>query len=116
MMTELKFTHVGMGNVVCASKIVAMIRPATQCGKRYLKTAKTNGTYIDACLGRPMKTLILMETGEVIGSAIKPRTLMKRCNGVEEGNVSETTDETQDEDMAADTWGEDEEETTDEAD
>lgn len=103
MMTQLKFVHIGMGNIVCANKITAMIRPNTQCGKRYLKSAKMNGTYIDACLARPMKTLILMETGEIVGSAITPKTLMKRCNGVEEGNISE-------EDMAAEKALDEEEE------
>lgn len=85
--TELKFVHVGMGNIANASRIVTMIRPNTQCGKRILKAAKSCGGYIDACLGRPMKTLILMDDGGVIGSAITPKTLMKRCNGVEEGNI-----------------------------
>lgn len=92
MMTALKFTHIGMGNIVCANKIIAMIRPHSKCGKRYLKNAKETGTYIDACLSRPMKTLILMDDGRVIGSAITPKTLMKRCNEVEEGNVFDDGD------------------------
>ena len=85
--TELKFVHVGMGNIANACRIVAMIRPGSKCGARILKSAKQSGGYIDACLGRPMKTLILMDDGGVIGSAITPKTLMKRCNGVEEGNI-----------------------------
>lgn len=87
--TELKFVHVGMGNVINATRIVAMIRPNTQCAKRVLKSAKSNGMYIDACLSRSMKTLILMDDSSVVGSAITPKTLMKRCNGVEEGNITE---------------------------
>lgn len=102
MMTELKFAHIGMGNIVCASKIIAMIRPNTQCGKRYLKNAKTDGTFIDACLSRPLKTLILMEDGRVIGSAITAKTLMKRCNGVEEGNVSDDDHADEDEESEED--------------
>ena len=92
MKTELKFVHVGMGNVVCANRILAMIRPHTECGKRILKSAKQTGGYIDACLARPMKTLILLDDGGVVGSAITAKTLMKRFNGVEESNV-ETEDE-----------------------
>lgn len=92
MKTELKFVHVGMGNVVCANRILAMIRPHTECGKRILKSAKQTGSYIDACLARPMKTLILLDDGGVVGSAITAKTLMKRFNGVEESNV-ETEDE-----------------------
>lgn len=87
--TELKFVHVGMGNIANASRIVAMIRPGSKCGARILKSAKQSGGYIDACLGRPMKTLILMDDGGVIGSAITPKTLMKRCNGEIESNVSD---------------------------
>lgn len=93
MTTELKFVHVGMGNVVCANRVMAMIRPHTECGKRILKTAKNSGSYIDACLARPMKTLILLDDGGVLGSAITAKTLMKRFNGHEESNIDIEEDE-----------------------
>lgn len=98
--TELKFVHVGMGNIANASRIIAMIRPNTQCGKRILKSSKQSGCFIDASLGRTMKTIILMDDGGVIGSAITPKTLMKRCNGVEEGNIrDEDLDDEDEEEM-----------------
>lgn len=93
MTTELKFIHAGMGNMVCASRIVAMIKPTTTCGKRYLKTAKEKNTYIDCCLGRPLKTLLLLEDGRVMGSAITAKTLARRCNAKEEGNAIEEDEE-----------------------
>jgi len=94
MTTELKFIHAGMGNMVCANRVIAMINPKTSCGKRYLKDSKTKGTYIDVCLGRPMKTLLLLEDGSVMGSAITAKTLARRCNKEESGNALDDEEET----------------------
>lgn len=89
MKTDLKFVHVGMGNIVCANRVLCIIRPGTECAKRMLKSAKQSGAYIDACLARPMKSLLLLDDGGVIGSAITTKTLMKRFNGTEDYNMEE---------------------------
>lgn len=83
------FVHVGYGNLVNAEKVTAIIRPNTQCGKRYLKNAKTKKIYIDAALGRALRALLLLDDGGVMGSAISLRTLLKRFNGDEKNVVSE---------------------------
>lgn len=93
MTTELRFVHAGMGNFVCANRIVAMINPGTACGKRFLKEAKKTGGYIDACLTRPMKTLILLDDGGIMGSAITAKTLARRINKEETGNATEEEEE-----------------------
>lgn len=93
MTTELKFIHAGMGNMVCANRVIAMINPQTACGKRYLKDSKKSGRYIDVCLGRPMKTLLLIEDGSVMGSAITAKTLARRCNREESGNALDDEEE-----------------------
>ena len=53
MITELRFFHAGMGNYVCANRVIAMIRPGTACGKRILKEAKRTGSFLDCCRDRP---------------------------------------------------------------
>lgn len=88
-MDQLRFTHIGMGNVVCANRVIAIISPRSACGKRYTKTAKTSGRYIDATVGRTMKSLIIMDDGSVAGSAITSKTLMRRLSGE---NVPDSTD------------------------
>lgn len=77
-MTQLIFAHVGMDHVICANRVLAIIAPQTKCGQRYSKTAKENGRYIDATVGRTIKSLLLLDDGSVMVSAIKPKTLLKR--------------------------------------
>ena len=97
MTTELRFFHAGMGNYVCANRVIAMITPHTVCGKRILKTAKNTGMYIDACLSRPMKTLLLLDDGGVLGSCITAKTLARRANKEETENPFEDKEEDADE-------------------
>lgn len=85
-MSPLKFIHVGMGNIACANRIISIIKPDTACGKRYMKNAKTNGSYIDATLNRTVKSLVLLDDGSVMGSAISTMTLLKRLNNDGQGD------------------------------
>lgn len=85
----MSFVHVGYGNLVNSDRVMAIIRPNTQNGKRYLKNAKTRKTYIDAALGRALRALIILDDGCIMGSAISLRTLLKRFNGVENDVLEE---------------------------
>lgn len=85
MNTELRFAHIGFGNVVCCNRVVAMIPPQGARGRAMLKKTKDEGTFIDGCLGRTMKTLLLLDNGYLMSSHIRPRTLALRFNAVEEG-------------------------------
>lgn len=87
MTTELKFVHIGMGNMVCANRIIAMMRPDSASGRAMLTDAKKRKRYLDARFAHALKTLIVMEDGTVVGSAITAKTLAKRCNAKPESNV-----------------------------
>lgn len=93
MTTQIKFFHAGMGNFVCANRVVAMINPNTACGRRHLKAAKKDGSYIDCTASRPLKTIVLLEEGLVLGSAIRAKTLACRVNSIEESNALTGEDE-----------------------
>lgn len=88
MTTELKFVHIGMGNMVCANRIVAIIRPDSACGRKTIADAKKKNRYLDARFSHTLKSLIVLEDGTVISSAITAKTLAKRCNARPESNVS----------------------------
>lgn len=88
MTTELKFIHIGMGNMVCANRVIAMIRPDSQAGRRYLEEAKKKKKYIDARFGHALKTLLVLEDGSLMGSAITAKTLVKRANAKPESNIA----------------------------
>lgn len=91
-MTQLKFAHVGMGHLACANRVLAVIKPHTTCGKRYLKNAKETGHYIDATMGKTLKALLLLDDGSVMGSMITSKTLLKRLSG--DDLAEETEDDT----------------------
>lgn len=98
MKTDLRFVHIGMGNIVQANAVLAMIHPRTQNGKRWMKNAKDKKIYIDCCLGRKAKALLILEDGRIIGSAIKPKTLAKRFNGENAPDELDKYDDIEDDD------------------
>ena len=78
--TPLKFVNVGNNTIVCATRILTIMPTATAPGQRILRRAKKEEKYIDACLGRACKGLVITDMDTVIGSIITPQTLLKRLN------------------------------------
>lgn len=81
MNKALWFVPVGFGNVVCANRVLCVMNPGTAPAKRRLKQAKEVGRYIDMTLGRPLKSLLLLDTGDVLGSALTSATIQSRLQG-----------------------------------
>lgn len=77
-MAELRFGHVGMGNMVQVARVVAIINPHTATARRYVELARKRGTYIDCSTGRVIKAFLLLDEGSVMASCVKPATLVKR--------------------------------------
>lgn len=90
-MTQLRFAHVGMDHVVCANRVLAIVTPQTKSSQRYTKTAKESGRYIDATVGRTIKSLLLFDDGSVLASAIKPKTLLKRFMGTDSADEEDVS-------------------------
>lgn len=79
-MPELKFINVGNGCFVCANRVTSMILPYNTGGRRFLKRAKDTDTFIDTTSNKPLRTLLLMDDGSVLGSSISGKALARRCN------------------------------------
>lgn len=67
------------------------------CGRRYSRNAKEAGRYIDATMGKGLKSLLLLDDGSVMGSLITTKTLLKRLNAVESSDDIEEDDEEENE-------------------
>lgn len=76
-----KLIHVGFGNVVNADKIISIVSPESAPIKRMVQRAKEDGTAIDATQGRKTKSVIAMENGQVVLSALLPETIVGRTQG-----------------------------------
>lgn len=74
-----KLIHIGFGNVVNIEKIISIVSPDAAPIKRMVQRAKENGTVIDATQGRKTKSVIVMENGQVVLSALLTDTIVKRA-------------------------------------
>lgn len=74
------FINIGFGNIVNIDKIIGIISPDAAPVKRLVQTGKDSGTAVDATCGRKTKSVIVMESGQLILSALLPETIAGRAN------------------------------------
>ena len=68
----MKLINIGFGNMVSASRLVAIVSPESAPIKRIMQDAKEQGTLIDATYGRRTRAVILTDSDHVILSALPP--------------------------------------------
>ena len=75
----MKLIGIGFGNLVSAERIIAIVSPESAPIKRMIQDARERGMLIDASFGRSTKAAIVMDSGNVILSALSPETLEAKC-------------------------------------
>lgn len=80
----MKLINIGFGNMVSASKVVAVVSSESAPIKRMVQDARERGQVIDATFGRKTKAVIIMDSGSIVLSAIMPETVAGRFNGRED--------------------------------
>lgn len=73
-----RLINIGFGNMVHTDKIVAVVNPDAAPIKRMVQNAKSGGTLIDATQGRKTKAVLVLETSQIVISALQPETIAKR--------------------------------------
>lgn len=81
--------HIGFGNIVNTSKIIAIVSPESAPIKRMVQRAKEQGTAIDATQGRRTKSVLVMENGQVVLSALLPETVAGRAQVIGQEPIEE---------------------------
>lgn len=71
--------HIGFGNMVNISKIIAVVSPDSAPVKRMVQKAKELGIAIDATQGRKTKSVLVMENSQLVLSALLPETIAQRA-------------------------------------
>lgn len=90
----MKLINIGFGNMVSASRLVAIVSPESAPIKRIIQDVRDRGQLIDATYGRRTRAVIVMDSGHVILSAIQPETVAGRMAGkIEAENAVEEEDE-----------------------
>lgn len=87
----MKLISIGFGNLVSAERIVSIVSPESAPIKRLIQEVREKGLLIDASFGRSTKSVLFMDSGNLILSALPPETLAQRCEEKisEEGSVRE---------------------------
>lgn len=77
---QAKFISIGFGSIVNASKISAVVSPESAPVKRLIAESRQRGTLIDATYGRKTRSVIVMESGQLVLSLITAETIAQRLN------------------------------------
>ncbi len=83
----MKLVNIGFGNLVSTARIISIVSPESAPIKRMIQDVRERGLLIDASFGRSTRAVIVMDSGNVILSALPPETLAARIedtNAVEE--------------------------------
>lgn len=76
----MKLINIGFGNMVSASRLVAIVGPESAPIKRIISDARDRGTLIDATYGRRTRAVIITDSDHVILSAVQPETVANRVS------------------------------------
>ncbi len=75
---ELRLVNIGFGNVVSASRVIAIVSPGSSPIKRMREEARERGKLIDATQGRKTRAIIITDSDHVILSGIQAETITQR--------------------------------------
>ncbi len=79
----IKLINIGFGNIVSASRIIAIVSPESAPIKRVVSEARERGLLIDATYGRRTRAVIVADSGHIILSAVQPETVKHRLQARE---------------------------------
>lgn len=74
----LRLLNIGYGNLVIASRVVAIVAPGSAPMKRLRDEASSRGKLLDATQGRRTRSILLTDSDHVILSAVNPETIAAR--------------------------------------
>lgn len=80
----MQLINIGFGNIVSAERIISIVSPESAPIKRIVQEAKDSKMAIDATYGRRTRSVIIMDSGHIILSAVQPETIAGR---VDSGDV-----------------------------
>ena len=75
---SIQLLNIGFGNMVSANRVMAIISPESAPIKRMVQYARDKGLLIDATYGRKTRAVLVMDSGQIVLSAIQPETVAHR--------------------------------------
>lgn len=78
---DKKLLNVGFGNMVMASRVVAIITPSSAPTKRLKEEARESRKLIDVTQGRKTRSIIITDSDHIVLSAVEASTVANRLVG-----------------------------------
>ncbi len=93
---NMELVHIGFGNILAMSRVVAMASPNSAPTKRTIQEGRNKGLLIDMTNGRRTKAVIFIDSGHIILAALAPETIAGRLQGSRMSSIPklEQSDET----------------------
>lgn len=85
----MKLINIGFGNVIATTRVVAVVSPDSQPIKRLISDSREKGILIDATYGRRTRSVMILDSGHIVLSAVQPETIAGRIGDVSEENADE---------------------------
>ena len=74
----MKLVGIGFGNLVAAERIISIVSPDSAPIKRMIQDVREKGLLVDASFGRSTRSVLIMDSGNVVLSALPTETLAER--------------------------------------
>ena len=68
----MKLINIGFGSMVSAERVVAVVSPDSAPIKRMIQESRERGMLIDATYGRKTASIFIMDSDQVVLSALPP--------------------------------------------
>lgn len=83
----MQLINIGFGNMVSSERIISIVSPESAPLKRIVQEAKDEKKAIDATFGRRTRSVLIMDSGHIILSAIQPETIAGRLNNNNQNDI-----------------------------
>lgn len=81
----MKLVSIGFGNMISAERVISIVSPESAPIKRMVQDVREKGLLIDASFGRSTRSVVIMDSGNVVLSALTPEVLAARFEDKKEG-------------------------------
>ena len=79
-MKDLKFISIGFGSLVNLDRVVAVVKSDTLPSRRLINDARDSGRLLDATCGRKTRSIVIVDSGQVILCGLNTDTIAASLN------------------------------------
>ncbi len=90
---KLKFVSTGHGTFVHSDSVIAISPPESSPIKKLRKCAEEKGVLVNLTSGRKTRSVLVMNTGQVILSSLQTETIVSKLNGIRTQSEKESIPE-----------------------